>query len=65
VALGILPSYVLLGLLTLPIAVKAVQGVTKNYGQVEQLVPALGQNVLVVLVTPLLMTIGLILAKFI
>ncbi len=51
--------------LTLPIGLKAIQGVIKNYGQVEQLIPALGQNVLVVLLTPVLMTIGLILAKFI
>lgn len=65
VSLGILPPYVLLGLLTIPIGLKAIQGVVKNYGQVEQLIPALGQNVLVVLVTPLLMTVGLILAKFI
>lgn len=63
VVLGMLPPHVLIGLLTAPVAVKAGQGVLKNYNQTEKLVPALGQNVLVVLVTPVLITIGLLLAK--
>lgn len=62
VVLGVLPPHVLLGLLTLPIAIRASQGVLANYNDTEKLVPALGQNVLVVLGTPALMTIGLVIA---
>lgn len=62
VAMGILPALALLGLLTIPVAIKASQGALKNYDDTEKLIPALGQNVLVVLVTPVLMTIGLMLA---
>ncbi len=64
VILKILPLYSLLALLTIPIAIKASQGALQNYDQIEKLVPALGQNVLVVLVTPALLTIGLFLAYF-
>lgn len=64
VVLRILPAYILIGLLTIPIAVKAGQGVMKNYEQTEKLVPALGQNIIVVLGTPPLITIGLLLARF-
>lgn len=64
VVLKIIPALTLLGLLTIPIAVKASQVALKNYNQSDKLVPALGQNVLVVLGTPALMTIGLLLARF-
>jgi 1,4-dihydroxy-2-naphthoate octaprenyltransferase len=60
----IMPLYSLIALLTLPLAVKASQGALKNYDQTEKLVPSLGQNVLIVLVTPALLTIGLLLARF-
>lgn len=62
VAMGILPALALLGLLTIPVAIKASQGALKNYDDTEKLIPTLGQNVLVVLVTPVLMTIGLLIA---
>lgn len=64
VILRVLPPHALLGLLTVPVAVKASQGALQNYDNTEKLVPALGQNVLVVLVTPVLLTIGLLLATF-
>lgn len=62
VVMGILPALALLGLLTIPVAIKAGQGALKNYDDTEKLIPTLGQNVLVVLVTPVLMTIGLLIA---
>jgi 1,4-dihydroxy-2-naphthoate octaprenyltransferase len=65
VLLGISPPLTLIALLTVPIAVKASQGVMQNYDQTEKLVPALGQNVLVDLVTPVLLTVGFLLAALI
>lgn len=64
VILKILPPHILLGLLTIPIAIKASQGVMKNYAQTDKLIPALGQNILIVLLTPVLITVGLLLARF-
>ncbi len=62
VILNLLPLYALLGLATIPIAVKASKGVLKNFDQTDKLVPSLGQNVLVVLATPALVTIGFLIA---
>ncbi len=64
VALRLLPPFVLLGLLTLPIAIRAGRGALKNYKETEKLVPALGQNIMVVLLTPLLISIGFFLAAY-
>ena len=61
VATGQMPVFSLLGLLTLPWAVKAIRGSLK-YDDMSKLVPAMANNVLVVLVTQLLMGIGYILA---
>lgn len=65
VVLGINPPLTLIALLTIPIAVKASQGVMQNYDETEKLIPALGQNVLVDLVTPVLLTVGFLLAAVI
>jgi 1,4-dihydroxy-2-naphthoate octaprenyltransferase len=62
--LGILPAWALLGLLTLPLALQAARGAYQYGGQIERLVPYLGQNVLVTLLTPLLVAIGLFLATW-
>jgi 1,4-dihydroxy-2-naphthoate octaprenyltransferase len=61
VAKGI-PPYCLIALLTLPLAIKAIQGARKH-DQMSQLVPAMANNVLVVLLTQLLLGIGYILAR--
>ena len=61
VSAGYLPKTGLLALLTLPFAVKAVQGAFKH-DDPGKLVPALGNNVITVLGIPLLMGIGYILA---
>jgi len=59
---GVLPVYSLIVLLTLPLAVKAIRGAL-NYGDMKQLVPAMANNVMVVLVFQLLLGIGYIPAK--
>ena len=54
-----MPPFTLLGLLTLPLAVKAVRG-SMHYDDMGQLVPGMASNVMVVLLTQLLMAIGYI-----
>ncbi len=56
----ILPFSALLGLVTLPLGIKAMKGVLKYHGDIDNLIPYLGTNVSVVLLTPLLMSIGII-----
>jgi 1,4-dihydroxy-2-naphthoate octaprenyltransferase len=58
---GVMPVYSLVALLTLPFAIKAIRGALK-YGEMDKLMPALANNVLVVLLTQLLLGIGYILA---
>jgi 1,4-dihydroxy-2-naphthoate octaprenyltransferase len=53
--------FLLIALLTLPLAIKAIRGALK-YQEISKLVPAMGNNVLVVLLTQLLLGIGYILA---
>ncbi len=54
-----LPATVLLGLLSLIIAVPMVRIVSQNYQNIEKLMPALAMNVIINLLTPLLMAAGL------
>jgi 1,4-dihydroxy-2-naphthoate octaprenyltransferase len=61
VVAGQMPAFSLLALLTLPLAIKAIQGARKH-DEMSQLVPAMANNVLVVLLTQLLLGIGYILA---
>lgn len=62
VVAGQMPAFSLLALLTLPLAIKAIQGALKPQAM-DRLVPAMANNVLVVLLTQLLLGIGYILAK--
>ena len=64
VVLKLLPTLTLLGLLTIPIAIKASRGVLNYYDQTEKLIPTLGQNIIVVLATPLLISIGFFLSAY-
>lgn len=57
----VMPAFALVALLTLPFAVKAIRGALKPAGM-EQLMPAMANNVLVVLLIQLLLGIGYILA---
>ena len=58
---GAMPVFALISLLTLPLAIKAIHGAMKS-NDLSKLIPAMGNNVLVVLSTQLLMGIGYILA---
>jgi 1,4-dihydroxy-2-naphthoate polyprenyltransferase len=58
VAMRALPPFTLLGLLTLFIAVPASLKVYQNADQLPQLMPALGMNVILNLLTPVLVGIG-------
>ena len=60
VAANVLPSLALLGLLTLPLSAKAIGVVLRNYSNTGKLIPAMGMNVQVVLLTPLLMSTGIL-----
>jgi len=57
----LMPVWTLLGLLTLPLGIKAIRG-SFQYQQMEKLVPAMAANVMVVLVTQLLLGVGYVLA---
>lgn len=61
---GVMPIFALLGLLTLPLAVKAIKGAL-NYDKESQLLPALGANVMVVLGTQALLAVGYIIATIV
>jgi len=61
VVAGQMPVLSLIALLTLPFAIKAIQGALKPQ-EMSRLVPAMANNVLVVLLTQLLLGIGYILA---
>ncbi len=59
---GQMPAFSLIALLTLPLAIKAIQGALKSE-KMDRLMPAMANNVLVVLLTQLLLGIGYILAR--
>ncbi|MFC2048444.1 prenyltransferase [Chloroflexota bacterium] len=61
VVAGVMPGFSLLGLLTLPLGIKAIRG-SLQYQDMSKLVPAMANNVLVVLLTQFLLGIGYILA---
>jgi len=60
---GVVSWLALLGLATLPLGIKAMMGALKNHSDVPKLIPSLAVNVIVVQLTPLLMGIGIIIAK--
>ena len=61
VGLRVLPLTALLGLVTLPLGLKAVMGALKNYDDTEHLIPFLGLNMQVILLTTLLTGVGILL----
>jgi 1,4-dihydroxy-2-naphthoate octaprenyltransferase len=61
VVAGKMPAFSLLALLTLPLAIKAIVGARKHE-EMSRLVPAMANNVLVVLLTQFLLGVGYILA---
>ena len=61
VVTGYLPIAALLGLLTVFLAVPVALGVYKNADDIPNLIPLMGKNVLINILTPVLMAIGLFL----
>jgi 1,4-dihydroxy-2-naphthoate polyprenyltransferase len=61
-ATRVLPMWSLLGLVTLPLAVKASLTALKHHSDRERLIPAMGANVMTVLGTDLALAVGLFLA---
>ena len=62
IILGLFPWQCVLGLLTLPLAVKAAKGARQHADDMKNLVPVLGKNVLINLLTPVLVAAGMALA---
>ena len=58
-----LPTATLLGLLTVFLAVPVALGVYKNADDIPNLIPLMGKNVLINILTPVLMAIGLFLGR--
>ncbi len=58
----LMPYWALLALLTLPVGLKAIKGAL-THKKLEELIPAQGANIMVVLLTQLLLGIGYILAR--
>jgi 1,4-dihydroxy-2-naphthoate octaprenyltransferase len=61
VAVGEMPVFALIALLTLPFALKAIWG-GRHYNDMSRLVPAMSNNIMVVLLTQFLLGVGYILA---
>ncbi len=59
---GAMPAFASIALLTIPLAVKAIQGAL-SHQDMSSLMPGMANNVLVVLVTQFLLGLGFILAK--
>jgi 1,4-dihydroxy-2-naphthoate octaprenyltransferase len=62
VIVGAMPVFTLIALLTLPFALKAIWG-GRSYNDMSQLVPAMANNIMVVLLTQFLLGVGYILAR--
>ncbi|MFC2073074.1 prenyltransferase [Chloroflexota bacterium] len=62
VVAGQMPVFSLIALLTIPFAIKAIQGALRHQ-DMDKLVPAMANNVQVILLTQLLLGIGYILAR--
>jgi len=62
VAVNVLPPLCLLALLTIPFAVRASIGAFRDGADVQKLAPAMGINVIVNLLTPILLAAGLFLS---
>jgi 1,4-dihydroxy-2-naphthoate octaprenyltransferase len=62
VILRIMPAFASIALLTIPLALKAIQG-ARRFDEPDKFMPAMASNVLIVLLTQLLLGIGYILAR--
>jgi 1,4-dihydroxy-2-naphthoate octaprenyltransferase len=62
VVFRLMPWPALVTLLTIPLARKAIQGALQHYDDIPQLIPALAANVMTILATDALITVGYVLA---
>jgi 1,4-dihydroxy-2-naphthoate octaprenyltransferase len=62
VAFRLMPWPALVTLLTIPLARKAIPGALQRYDDIPQLIPALAANVMTILATDALLTVGYVLA---
>ncbi len=60
---GLLPAWSLLGLLTAALAWRAIQGAEQFADEIEALIPFMGVNVQITLLTPTLVAVGLLLGS--
>jgi 1,4-dihydroxy-2-naphthoate octaprenyltransferase len=60
--IGDAPATALIALITLPLALHTIKGVTQHADDIDQLVPYLSKNVMYTLATPLLLGIGFMIA---
>jgi 1,4-dihydroxy-2-naphthoate octaprenyltransferase len=63
VVFRLMPWPALVTLLTIPLARKAIQGALRHYDDIPKLVPALAANVMTILGTDALLTVGYVLAN--
>jgi len=61
--MGLMPLTTLVAFVTVPLAIKAARGVLRDYADVEKLIPSLGINVMLVLSTTGLTSLGILLSK--
>jgi 1,4-dihydroxy-2-naphthoate octaprenyltransferase len=62
-AFKVLPLTALLGLITLPLGLKTMRGVLKYSDDIDSLIPFMGRNIMVTLLTPLLMGVGILIGS--
>jgi 1,4-dihydroxy-2-naphthoate polyprenyltransferase len=62
--IGVMPLLSLISLLSIPFAIKAIRGAL-NYGDMNQLIPGMANNVLTIMVTQLLLAIAYIVSAFV
>ena len=62
VVLGFLPPRALLGLISLVIAIPAFLGVIRFSDDIKRLIPYMGLNVIITLLTPILVSVGLLIS---
>jgi len=63
VVFGFLPAWSLLGLGSLIVAVPMLKGIFRNMNDTGKLIPSMGMNVIVTLLTPLLMAVGMFIGR--
>jgi len=59
VLLTLLPTFCLIALLTVFLALRAYQGARQNAENIPVLIPSMGINVIIILSTPILLAVGL------